>query len=534
MADLGLVRVPIVSRNEAGRARVAPIHDNELVFESPDGLGNNLVRPMAGSTALPQLRTVAAAYDTPDGLARSAGTNARMVSNRVIQGSSPDDPNNMSNMLWVWGQFIDHTVVLTPSQTGAGAEKIYVPVPSATQDPLEPHPYPGRTIEFTRSQFTHTHGVRQQPNGLASFLDAANVYGVSHERSHKLRRMDGTGKLRTGLSALGGDLLPMNTDGAVDMDPGPLLPLTDVFAAGDVRANENVALTAMHTLWVREHNRLCDAVVRRHPDWAGEDETIFQHARRLVRSYQQSITLYEWLPKIIGPLPVYAGYRSGVDAGIATEFATVGFRFGHTALPDALQVGATPGTTLALLAAFFNPAWIVANDIETILAGAANSVMKAIDPRLVETVRSMLFGPPTTTAMQDLATANIMRGRDHGIPGYSALRVAYGLSAINNWADFPCTADNRDRLTHVYATPSDVDPWVGMLCEIPLPGKLVGPLAFAIIKDQFERLRDGDRFWFENDAGLSAAERVEARRTTLAEVIARNTGLTPRADQFEL
>jgi hypothetical protein len=255
-----------------------------------------------------------------------------------------------------------------------------------------------------------------------------------------------------------------------------------------------------------------------------------------VRAYQQSITFYEWLPKIIGPVQEYTGYRSGVDPSMATEFATVGFRFGHTTLPDDLQVGATPGTSVSLLTAFFNPAWLVANDIEGILVGMATSVMKAVDARLTETVRSMLFGPPTGAVLQDLATANIMRGRDHGIPGYSTLRVAYGLSALNDWADVPCTADDRARLQSVYATPDDVDPWVGMLCELPLAGKAVGPLSFAIIKDQFDRLREGDRFWFENDAGLTAAERVEARNTRLHQVIARNTSdrLSLPTDVFQI
>lgn len=43
-----------------------------------------------------------------------------------------------------------------------------------------------------------------------------------------------------------------------------------------------------------------------------------------------------------------------------------------------------------------------------------------------------------------------------------------------------------------------IDPWVGGILETTSTGP--GELFRTIIRDQFRRIRDGDRFWFENRA----------------------------------
>src|SRR2546423_10346237 len=133
-----------------------------------------------------------------------------------------------------------------------------------------------------------------------------------------------------------------------------------VVATGDVRGNENIELTAMQTLFVREHNRIADQLHAAHPSWS--DEQLYQEARRLVIAELQIITYTEWLPALLGPnaLPAYTGYQASVNPGISNEFSTALFRFAHSQLDNDVDRLNDDGTetaagNLALTQASFNP-----------------------------------------------------------------------------------------------------------------------------------------------------------------------------------
>ena len=113
--------------------------------------------------------------------------------------------------------------------------------------------------------------------GITAFVDASNVYSSDADSLTKLRTLDGTGKLRTGEN----ELLPLDDDTTEEI-------------AGDVRAIEMPGLASMHTLFVREHNRVCDLISAEHP---GEDEEYyFENARRIVIAEMQNIVYSEYLP----------------------------------------------------------------------------------------------------------------------------------------------------------------------------------------------------------------------------------------------
>ena len=236
---------------------------------------------------------------------------------------------------------------------------------------------------------------------------------------------------------------------------------------------------------------------------------------------------------MLGPnaIPPYAGYRPDVDGSIINEFSVAAFRFGHSALnPFLLRLDATgaviPEGNLALQGAFFNANLILTDgdDIDPILRGLATQLHQRIDPKIIGDVRNFLFGPPGSGGL-DLASLNIQRGRDHGVPSYNDMRAALGLARAADFDDVTSDIDLQNALAATYGTVDDVDLWVGGLAEDPLTaeGSQLGELFRTILIRQFTALRDGDRFWYERD--LSNFEKQIIDGITLADIIRANTGI---------
>jgi peroxidase len=483
-----------------------------------DGRGNNVANPELGSVGVQLLRLAPPAYG--DGVASPAGStrpSPRAVSNALCeQFGTVGNPAGATDFFWLWGQFIDHDIDLT--EAAVPAEPLPISVPLG--DPYFDFGATGtQTIGFMRSVYdpstgTDTANPRQQINQITAFIDASNVYGSDPIRAAALRRHGGKGRLE------GRRRLPYNEDGL----PNAGGPSPTLYLAGDVRANEHLALTAMHMLFVREHNRLARHIRRADRTLTGDE--IYERARAIVGAELQVITYKEFLPILLGPaaLAPYAGYDPTVNPGISNVFSTAAYRFGHSMLsPRILRLrgnGTPYRQPLPLRDTFFNPDLLRRGGrTEHLWRGLAMQLAQNVDLLVVNEVRNFLFGSPDAGGF-DLAALNIQRGRDHGLPDYNHVRVAFGLPPATTFADITSDPDKQQRLESLYGSVDDVDTWVGGLAEDHVPGTLVGALMFTIIKDQFERLRDGDRFWYQNV--FSGAELAELESTTLAAVLQRN------------
>ena len=177
---------------------------------------------------------------------------------------------------------------------------------------------------------------------------------------------------------------------------------------------------------------------------------------------------------------------------------------------------------VALSEAFFNPALFAAAGPDGILKYAASTHAERLDNQVVDSLRNFLFGQPGQGGL-DLAALNIQRGRDHGLADYNTTRVAYGLPRVTSFAQITSDAALQAKLKGLYGSVDNIDLWVGVTAEDHLRGASVGPLASRIIADQFARLRDGDRFWYQRS--FSGKELAKLEATTLADVIERNTGV---------
>ncbi len=478
--------------------------------ESYDGTGNNLAHSLWGSAGTDFIRKSVAEYadgvDDPSGADRPS---ARLVSNLVAAHPDSDVINNrdLSAFIYAWGQFLDHDVDLT--NTGTPAEKLSIAVPTGDAW-FDPNATGTQTMSLTRSQFdsatgTGVNNVRQQVNSITAYIDGSQVYGSDAATAASLRTFSG-GRLKTSE----GDLLPTAADGS--------------FLAGDIRVNENVELITMQTLFLREHNRLADGIAQANPELT--DEQIYQQARRIVIAELQVITYKEFIPALLGEgaLKPYAGYNANVNASISNEFATVGFRIGHSMLGSDVEFldnnGNAVRESVELRDAFFNPGLIKETGIDSVLKYLASDRAEEIDTKVVDDVRNFLFGAPGQGGL-DLASLNIQRGRDHGLPDYNDMRAAYGLKKVTSFAQITPDVELQKQLKAAYGTVDKIDAWVGGLAEKHRPGSSVGELFSRILVDQFTRLRDGDRFWYQNTFSKADVQKLE--QTSLAEVIRNNT-----------
>lgn len=536
--------------NHSARRRIAhtvrgldvePLEGRSLMavlgVQSLDGTSNNLVNPEWGSTGEMLLRRTAPAY--ADGVSAPAGADrpsARLVSNLLSQNPEGGIINarDWTAFVYAWGQFLDHDIGLT--ETATPRERFSIPVPSGDAW-FDPAGTGTMTISMSRSAWDPSTGVgtsspRQQVNSITAFIDGSQIYGVDATRAAAVREFTG-GRLRTSA----GNLLPFNTAGLPNANDAHRVADSQLFLAGDVRANENPELLALHTLFVREHNRIAASAAAANPSWT--DEQLFQHARRIVIAELQKITFEEFLPSLLGgPKPAapvsgvdaiapYRGYRADVNPGIANEFSTAAFRVGHSMLGDDIQFLDNSGReirpAMALRDAFFDPRPLSEVGIDGIVKYLASDRAQEIDLKVVDDVRNFLFGAPGQGGF-DLAALNIQRGRDHGLADYNSVRVAYGLPRLTSFAEITPDKSVQTALQQAYGSIDTIDLWVGGLAERHLPGSSVGATFTRIIIDQFTRLRDGDRYWYENALSPAAIQMVKT--TSLADVVRRNTNVT--------
>lgn len=456
----------------------------------------------------------------------SQRANPRTISNTVCRHPGGEMPNSrgLTGYAWAWGQFVDHDLDLTDTGLSAGAADIPILDPN---DPLGPRP-----ISFTRSLVVPGTGTagnpRQHANVLTACLDASMVYGSDSTRAGALRTFS-RGLLKTSNQ----DLLPFNVNGL----PNGGGTSAEFFLAGDVRVNENAVLASMHTLFVREHNRLAGVLAVVDP--TADDEKLYQMARKIVCAEIQSITYREFLPALLGPYAPRLDLGSGRVRGeptIATEFSTALFRVGHTLLASEIPLAENGQVydALLLLDVFFRPDVLSSNptNYDRLLEGLAHQRSEEIDIKIIDDVRDFLFGPPGAGG-QDLVSLNIQRGRDHGIPDYNTVRAAYGLPRKTSFSQITSNSAAAAALAEVYDSVDNVDVWVGALSEDHVSGAGVGELLAVGIAEQFTRVLESDRFAVGRDRDLRApgvAAAINLEDVTLSKIIRWNSTATQLPD----
>ncbi len=506
-----------------------PAHAQE--FRTIDGKNNNPDHPDWGAAGALMLPLSINSFKDSAGTPGGPDINARWISNIIFpQTSSYPSKNGLSDYVWAFGQFIDHDITLV--NNGTEFFRIKIPPDDTTMRHL-------RKILFYRSKPAEGTGSspanpRRYANEITSFIDGSVIYGSDIKRNAWLRTFTG-GKLKVSE----GNMLPWNTLSGEfndNLDPNAPFMADDFsrsrkhFVAGDIRANENPLLTTLQTLFVREHNSLCDEISREHPEFS--EEEIYQWARKINGAILQNIAFHEWLPAMGILLPEYTGYDPQVNPNIYNNFAASAFRMGHTLINENISRLNTDGDTgfygnLPLENGLFNPKEVLRTGITSYIKGMAGQMQQELDCRMIDGLRNFIFKSPRDGQEYafDLAAINIARGRDRGVPLYNDLREEYGLPRINEFNEISSDVEVVKDMKTAYGTVDSIDSWVGILAEDHMEGKMVGPLLYRILLQQFTNLRDGDRFYFENDPDLSDEQKEQIKETTLADVILRNTNM---------
>ncbi len=522
-------------------------------FRTIDGTCNNRRNPLYGSAGANFKRLIPAEYE--DGISSLRGTlqsrggffdtltpfvppnpSPRIISSTVIENRTRDELP-FSHLLMQWGQFLDHDLDLSPELEaeceGCEATEVCEPIRVPDDDAAfgEETLNGGNCLPLRRSLPACeivkplSFSPREQTNDITSFIDASMVYG-SRERVAKSVRAFTDGKLRVGVNFPGNQpSLPVDKDDLV-----ACMNAMDCFLCGDARCNEQISLTVIHTYWLREHNRCAKVLGGINPHW--DDERLFQECRRIVGALVQKITYDDYLPKVFG-VPAfqqfvgpYPGYMPVVDASIPNSFATAAYRYGHSLIRpkfDRLDVNYRPLPIgpLNLVDMFFNPDQFRKSlGTDPIARGWLNANSRRMDEFLNSVLTTQLFQTPSGPGM-DLASLNIQRGRDHGLPPYSTFR---------NFCDrvFNVASPFESELTLVrflqlYGTVETLDLWVGGIAEERLSDSLLGSTFACIFGLTFQAVRNGDRFWYERNAVFNRAQRREIKKGSLSRVLCDNS-----------
>uniref|UniRef100_A0A2K5TRL1 Sushi domain-containing protein n=1 Tax=Macaca fascicularis TaxID=9541 RepID=A0A2K5TRL1_MACFA len=494
------------------------------------GACNNRDHPRWGASNTALARWLPPVYE--DGFSQPRGWNpsilhngfplppVREVTRHVIQVSNEvvTDDDRYSDLLMAWGQYIDHDIAFTPQSTSKAAFRggADCQVTCENQNPCFPIQVSFRKRFYLAGNLS-TANPRQQMNGLTSFLDASTLRNWTSAGAARVTRLRDSAAY-----------LPPRNPGETR---GPC------FLAGDGRASRSplpdgaahaVAARAQPPGGSRPSARGADACTRR---------------RKVVGALHQIITLRDYVPRILGPeafqqyVGPYEGYDSAANPTVSNVFSTAAFRFGHATihpLVRRLDAGfqehpGLPG--LWLHETFFSP-WTLLHGggLDPLIRGllARPAKLQVQDQLMNEELTERLFVLSNSSTL-DLASINLQRGRDHGLPGYNEWREFCGLPRLETPADLSTAIASRsvaDKILDLYKHPDNIDVWLGGLAENFLPRARTGPLFACLIGKQMKALRDGDWFWWENSHVFTDAQRHELEKHSLSRVICDNTGLT--------
>uniref|UniRef100_A0A8C3HS39 Eosinophil peroxidase n=1 Tax=Chrysemys picta bellii TaxID=8478 RepID=A0A8C3HS39_CHRPI len=428
-----------------------------------------------------------------------------------------------------WGQWVDHDLDLAPftttkidnkevhCETSCTFEPPCFPIQIPPDDPRIKDPNTCMPFVRTAPVCNARTFTREQINAITSFLDASMVYGSEVPLAKSIRNQ--TNQL--GLMALNQNF----TDAGLG-----LLPFENKSQSLCLFTNK-----AMNIPCFKAGKSLSQI----HKSFPHHNQMSASTAPVIALSWSLFIITYrDYLPLLLGDetekeIPCYTGYDESEDPTVANVFS-LAFRFGHSSIQPFVNrldehfqpLGPHSQVPLHLT---FCASWrvVMEGGIDPLLRGLLVDHAKLMkqNQMVVEELQERLFEQVEIIGL-DLAALNLQRGRDHGLPGYNAWRQFCGLSQPRNLAELSEVLRNPElarKFMDLYGTPDNIDIWIGAMAEPFVPNGRVGPLLACIIGSQFRKLRDGDRFWWENPGVFTPQQRQALSSSSLPRVLCDNT-----------
>ena len=339
--------------------------DPETFIRSPDGYCNNLENPGWGAYLSGFKYMIKSFYEDgviiPRGAVYKPGIgyqsrlpNPRKISSLLFKASNDStESSKLTQMFMQFGQFVDHDIAKSSKEDWdcCGNDKLAKSDRCFNIDVSNDTFYQefGRKcMDFTRSNVKcdSKDGTVVQFNGVSAFIDGSAIYGTHPQLAYNLR--GGTGR-KNGLLVDNQEpnlkhYLPKYKN-IPNMDLIKSSRDPEIFLSGDDRCMAQPTLLSMHSLWLKEHNRIATELKKAFKDKLNEfsildqDEILYQITRRIVIAELQNIVYNEYLPAFLSQetlnkfnlkLTENSNYDASVDSSIRNEFATVAYRWGHT------------------------------------------------------------------------------------------------------------------------------------------------------------------------------------------------------------
>jgi hypothetical protein len=507
-----------------------------LHWRSVDGTFNDLVTPEAGGVGTRfgrnlKLNQMAATDD-----ATLLDPDPRVVSRKLLTRRHFRPATSVNLLAAAWIQFM---VKDWMSHGEGDPDRAFrLPVEPGDTWPADEVFIPRTLRDPTRSD--PEAGPPTFVNTCSHWWDLSSIYGTTAEAQRAVRTFS-QGRLR--LSADGGLALPpLGSPGDPTMIPG--------FWVG---------LAMMATLFVREHNAICSALLAADPSL--DDEELFQRARSVNAAVVAKIHTVEWTPAMIAHPTTVRGMRMswyglvgkrpgtplrsllrsealtgipgsradnfGVRFSLTEEFVAV-YRM-HPLIPDEFTLLSCSNGEVLDEPTFRDLAGPHARDV---LASHRMSdllysfgVANPGDLTLYNYPRFLQeFQRPGDNGITDLAATDLLRIREAGIPRYNAFRRALRLTPAKDFEDLAGDNELAADLRDVYGDVEQVDLMVGMLAEHKPQGFAFSDTAFRIFLLMASRRLTSDRFFTEdfNKATYTAVGLDWIRRTTMRDVLVRH------------
>jgi hypothetical protein len=377
----------------------------------------------------------------------------------------------------------------------------------AEDDPWPDHPM---RIQRTHRAPTLDGGPPTYANTESHWWDASQVYGSSADLQKLIRTSHG-GKLK------------LSPEGLVPFDP------SNMRALAGVNGNWWVGLAMLHTLFMREHNSICDRLAQAYPQW--DDDALFEHARLVNAALIAKIHTVEWTPALLANPIMQTGMRlnwwgltgerltnlfgrltkseeiSGIPAtdtnhhgapyAMTEEFVAVYRR--HPLIPDDYE-----------FRAFADDSLLQQRNFQEVSGTQTHEVLDAVP--MADLLYSFGTSHPGAIVLHnfpkhlqhfvkpdgsihDLAAIDILRSRERGVPRYNEFRRKFHLAPATKFEDFSDDPAVVSELRRIYGDPEAVDTTVGLYAEQPPAGFAFSDTAFRVFILMASRRLKSDRFF---------------------------------------